>query len=218
MKNKTKHSLLKWILLGIFLICLFRLGQAYYQSVSQKNRQEELKELKTAEQEETDTDDSGEDAGKETEPVILEKYRELYEVNHDMAGWIMVEGMNIDYPVLQCSDMEYYLNHDFYGEESKFGCLCVKEEADLADGTNFVIYGHNMKDGAMFGDLEQYQTEEFYQADTQEEFDDFYSNIKKLSLYDTDIEAAYGDVFLTLSTCTCHVEDGRFVVVAKRVS
>lgn len=46
----------------------------------------------------------------------------------------------------------------------------------------------------------------------------FYENIKKLSLYDTGVEASYGDTFLTLSTCAYHVDDGRFVVIAKRLS
>ncbi|RKJ17550.1 class B sortase [bacterium D16-50] len=57
----------------------------------------------------------------------------------------------------------------------------------------------------------------FFQADTQEEFDYFYENIKDLSLYDTGVEAEFGDHFLTLSTCVYHVERGRLVVVAKEV-
>lgn len=57
----------------------------------------------------------------------------------------------------------------------------------------------------------------FFQADTAEEFDDFYKNIKELSLYDTGVTAEFGDRFITLSTCTYHVENGRFVVVAKEV-
>ena len=57
----------------------------------------------------------------------------------------------------------------------------------------------------------------FFQANTQEEFDDFYSNIKKLSQYDTGVTAEFGDHFITLSTCSYHVDNGRFVVVAKEV-
>ncbi|MDD6057386.1 MAG: class B sortase [Clostridiales bacterium] len=58
----------------------------------------------------------------------------------------------------------------------------------------------------------------FFQADTQEEFDDWYENIKAMSLYDTGVTAQFGDEFLTLSCCSYHVEDGRFVVVGKRVN
>ena len=57
----------------------------------------------------------------------------------------------------------------------------------------------------------------FFQADTEEEFNDFYDNIKAMSLYDTGVTAEFGDCFLTLSTCSYHVDNGRFVVVAKEV-
>lgn len=195
----------------------------------------------------------------EKEPVILDKYVGLYEENSDLAGWLSIEGMKINYPVMQCGDDEYYLHHDFYGNEDKYGCLYVRKTADVnTPGTNFVIYGHNMRDGSMFGDLDFYKDEDFfkehslisfdtlyeertyeivavflsrvyredeevfkyydfYEADTQEEFQDFYENIKSMSLYDTGVTAEYGDTFITLSTCAYHVEDGRLVVVAKRV-
>ena len=57
----------------------------------------------------------------------------------------------------------------------------------------------------------------FFQADTQEKFDDWYENIKALSLYDTGVTAQLGDEFITLSCCSYQTEDGRFVVVGKRV-
>lgn len=57
----------------------------------------------------------------------------------------------------------------------------------------------------------------FFQAQNEEEFRDFYENVKEMSLYDTGVTAELGDCFLTLSTCTYHVEDGRFVVVAKEI-
>ncbi|MCM1102437.1 MAG: class B sortase [Clostridium sp.] len=209
-----------------------------------------------------DTEESGA-AKTDTEetwdaPVMLSKYIALYEENNDLVGWLSIEDMKIDYPVMQNEDDEYYLHHDFYGADSKYGCLYVREQADLSGGTNFIIYGHNMKDGSMFGDLDLYLKEDFYkehsliffdtlyeerryeilavfrsqvynadedvfkyyqfyEADTREEFDDFYDNVKELSLYDTGVTAEFGDTFLTLSTCAYHVTDGRLVVVAKRV-
>lgn len=57
----------------------------------------------------------------------------------------------------------------------------------------------------------------FFQADTPEEFADFYDNIKKMALYDTGVEAEFGDEFITLSVCAYHVENGRLVVVGKRI-
>ena len=201
----------------------------------------------------------------ESEPIssekqkVLDQYKDLYAENQDMTGWLSIDGTMIDYPVMQCDDNKYYLHHDFYGKEDKYGCLFVKDIADVnTPGTNFIIYGHNMKDGSMFGDLDRYKDEsfyqehslisfhtlyeertyeimsvflsqvydkdedvfkyyEFYQADTENEFLGFYENVKKMSLYDTGVTAEYGDTFLTLSTCAYHVEDGRLVVVAKRI-
>lgn len=194
------------------------------------------------------------------EPEMLERFEKLYGENSDVVGWLTVPGMNIDYPVMQNEDDEYYLHRNFYGEDDKYGTLYVKNIADVdTPGTNFIIYGHNMKDGSMFGNLDLYREKDFYeehslirfdtlyeertyeivavflsqvydvnadvfkyykfyQAENEEEFNDFYQNIKKLSLYKTDVTAEYGDTFLTLSTCAYHVQDGRLVVVAKRIS
>lgn len=275
MENKGRHAR-RAILLAVAAVSLMPVGRAYCQSAQHRTQQAGMKELveKTEAGWTEDSDepegygasdpsypgipDAGHDGGRgRDEENVLRRYAALYEKNSELAGWLSIEGMDIDYPVMQCEDDEYYLHHDFYGEDSKYGCLYVREQADLDNGTNFIIYGHNMKDGAMFGDLDLYADEEFfrehptvsfdtlyerrtyaviavfrsqvyhadddvfkyyqfYEAKTQEEFDDFYGNIKELSLYDTGVGAEFGDTFLTMSTCAYHVPDGRFVVVAKR--
>lgn len=58
----------------------------------------------------------------------------------------------------------------------------------------------------------------FKDAENEEEFDDYIKNIKKLSMYDIEETASYGDQLITLSTCDYHVEDGRFAVVAKKIN
>lgn len=57
----------------------------------------------------------------------------------------------------------------------------------------------------------------FFNAQTEDEFNDFYDNIKKLAMYDTGVTASYGDEFITLSVCAYHVDNGRLVVVGKRI-
>ena len=57
----------------------------------------------------------------------------------------------------------------------------------------------------------------FYNASNEEELNDYVKNIKKLSLYNTNVDAKLGDKFITLSTCEYSQENGRFVVVAKKV-
>ena len=56
----------------------------------------------------------------------------------------------------------------------------------------------------------------FINAETENEYDDFVKNAKNASIYDTGKEAKFGDQLITLSTCSYHVEDGRFAVVAKK--
>ncbi len=58
---------------------------------------------------------------------------------------------------------------------------------------------------------------DFFEAATQEEFETWYESIKSKSIYDTGVEAQYGDEFITLSACSYHKEEGRFVVIAKRI-
>ena len=106
---------------------------------------------------------------------ILDKYKSVYNENQDLAGWLTIEGTAIDYPVMQCEDDEFYLSHNFYRETDKYGCLYVKNIADLdSPGTNFIIYGHNMKDGSMFGELERYRNHDFYREHAHISFDTLY--------------------------------------------
>ena len=278
MKSYRNMRIVRGMLLAVMMACLIPLGQACHSSFRQQQQEKALKELREMVEPEPldivsesevleagggpqEADAPPENLQTETQapPPLLEKYVALYEENQDLIGWLSIEGMVIDYPVMQCEDDEHYLHHDFYGNESKYGCLYVRSVADVnTPGTNFIIYGHNMKDGSMFGDLDLYRREsfyrehptisfdtlyeeriyeviavfrsqvyhteedafkyyQFYDAQTREEFDYFYENIRELSLYDTGVTAQFGDTFLTLSTCAYHVEDGRFVVVARAV-
>lgn len=194
----------------------------------------------------------------EPEPQFPNPYADAFRANKDMAAWLQIPGTDIDYPVMWTpGDENYYLYRDFDGSDNKNGCLILDTDSCLDPlTTNLIIHGHNMRSGAMFGNLTDYESKEyfenhrqmilyteecqrnyeviavfrsqvykksddvfkfykFFQADTQEEFDDFYNNIKKLSLYDTGVTAQFGDHFLTLSTCVYHVKQGRFVVVAR---
>jgi len=58
---------------------------------------------------------------------------------------------------------------------------------------------------------------QFVQADTEAEYDKFIENMKQLSVYDTGIDACYGEQLLTLVTCSYHTENGRIAILAKKV-
>lgn len=118
---------------------------------------------------------------------------------HTMKSGQMFGGLKL------YQDREYGMSHNIIC----FDSLYEKREYELI---------------AVFYSQVYYQSEDvfkyykFFQADTQEEFDDWYNNIKEMSLYDTGVTAEYGDEFITLSCCAYHVEDGRFVVVGKRIN
>ncbi len=211
--------------------------------------------------------------GIKTEADMLPNMREAYAQNPDVIGWLKVDDMVIDYPVMQTmADEEFYLDKDFNKNPSSAGSLIMDTDSIVGDGTkaenyedgtkastNLIIHGHNMRNGSMFGDLDKYRKQDFekkhniikfstlyeereyeiisvflsqvymatqtdvfkyykfFNATNQAEFDDWYKNIKKLQLYDTGVTAKYGDEFITLSVCTYHVENGRLVVVGKRI-
>ena len=88
----------------------------------------------------------------------------LKSVNPDYKGWLYVDGIVINYPVVQCEDNEYYLDHTFYGQKNSNGCLFIDYRLDLSeDNYNTLIYGHAMKTGAMFGLLLRYAWPGFFE-------------------------------------------------------
>lgn len=190
---------------------------------------------------------------------VLDQYKSLYHQNQNLIGWLKIADTIIDYPVMQTGDNDYYQNHNINLEEDRNGALFMDTDCDVRlPSTNYIIYGHNMRSGKMFGSLDQYESEKFYKehktiqfdtiyeegtyevmyvfrsrvyqkddvvfkyyqfidANSEEEFNSYMNEMAAMSLYDTGVTASYGDHLLTLSTCDYEEEDGRFVVVAKRV-
>lgn len=195
----------------------------------------------------------------DTLPDILPEYQTLYSLNKRLIGWVKIDDTYIDYPVLQTVNNDYYLNHNFDQEEDKNGSIFLDKDCSIYPrSTNLILYGHHMRSGRMFGQLNKYSSEKFYKEHKYIQFDTIYekgtyevmyvfrskiyeeseivfkyyqftdavsetefeSNMKQMadmSLYDTGVNAEYGDELLTLSTCDYYTSDGRFVVVAKKI-
>lgn len=273
-KNKLVNKIIYFALLAFF-ISVFAYSAYYIASYAVESKQNGDSYTNLAEQvgilrgENANEDTSGatigttpaggEDEGGEASSSILPEYQALYEMNPHLVGWINVPGTNIDYPVMQSVDEpNLYLDHDFYGESSKWGCIYVREACDIfTPGDNVVIYGHHMKDGTMFAALDAYKKKDYWEenqyltfdtiyerhtyqiiavfktsanigqgfayhifntAENEEEFDAFMESVHEIQMYDTGLTAEYGDMLITLSTCEYTLNNGRFVVIAKRVS
>lgn len=109
---------------------------------------------------------------------ILPRYRALYEKNPDLIGWLRIDGTDIDLPVVQTpGDNEYYLRRGFDRFYAVGGTLFLDERCSVsadAPTANWLIYGHNMHDGSMFGQLVRYRDEDFYKAHPTFTFDTLY--------------------------------------------
>lgn len=208
---------------------------------------------------------NGGDAAGSQISVPARNYQPLVQENSHLAAWLIIEGTEVDYPVLFTpSDPEYYLHKAFDGSYAVSGSLFIGANC-VPDGTNIIIYGHQMKDGSMFGSLDSYAEEDYarehpeilydliqpdgsyerltfevmaafysrvYQVDEKDVFryyygtdlsdpENFQSYVEEAvsaSLYNLGVTAEYGDRLMTLSTCSYHTDDGRFVVVAREKS
>lgn len=91
-------------------------------------------------------------------------FEQLQSVNEDIVGWLRIRGLGISYPVVQGEDNDYYLHRTFERTDNFAGCIFMNcdNDSDLSD-QNTIIYGHNMKDGSMFGKLKNYNEEDVYQ-------------------------------------------------------
>lgn len=90
----------------------------------------------------------------------------LQGINDDIVGWLKVGALDISYPVTQASDNDYYLHLTFELVQNAAGCIFVdyQNRPDFQDD-NTIIYGHNMKDGSMFGTLKNFAQDGVYESD-----------------------------------------------------
>jgi len=110
-----------------------------------------------------------------TEDGMLLKFQPLVDANPHTLGWLTIPGTDIDYVVMQSKDKpERYLGRDFFGEKSKSGELFMDAKCDVDTSDNLIIYGHYMKNGTMFGKLDVYKDESFWQDHRYIAFDTLY--------------------------------------------
>lgn len=259
MKRKSKHKkednkIKKIILLFLIIIFIFGIGYiCYYCYNSYKSKKDNTDILNNVEIDNTQVVEP------KTERML--QLEELQRENEEIIGWLEIEDTNINLPVCQGADNDFYLTHNYKKEKVTGGALFLDKNFDMTNGSsNYLIYGHRNKQGLLFEDLMKYTKEDFYNshknikfttnkedsiyeimavfysrvyykseqdvfryyyfvnAENEEQYNEYVNNAKKVSIYDTGVTANYGDQLLTLSTCEYSQEDGRFVVVAKKIN
>lgn len=92
------------------------------------------------------------------------KTETLKSKNEDYRFWLKVEGTQIDYPVVQAEDNDFYLSRDFNKEESIAGTPFLDYRNDSLNDKNTILYAHHMKNGSMFGELKKFKDEDFFKS------------------------------------------------------
>lgn len=109
----------------------------------------------------TEADEEGQKTeDPDREPGIQVDVAALKKENPDTIGWIYYPVLNINYPIVQDEDNTYYIRRTFQGEKNAAGSIFLDCNADgeLQD-MHSIVYGHNMKNGSMFGTLKEIREE-----------------------------------------------------------
>lgn len=108
-------------------------------------------------------------------PEVLDEYKTLYQKNKKLIGWLKIDDTIIDYPVMQTDNNEYYLTYNFNQEYDKNGSIFMDYNCSVYPrSTNLIIYGHHMKSGQMFGQLQKYAKESYGKEHNIIQFDSIY--------------------------------------------
>ena len=86
----------------------------------------------------------------------------IYATINDVVGWIKINGMKLDNPIMQTTDNAFYLSHNYKGEKARTGAIFLdyRNNSQFTD-RHSIIYGHVLRNGSMFGQLAQYSTNDF---------------------------------------------------------
>ena len=172
MKTSRRIDLLLFLFI---LLCGAFAGRTVWENQQQKLRDAQIRRLAEQQAGERQKEWERESlAAKAAEAESREARTKPYEspidfealraVNPDTAAWLRIPGTEIDYPVVQTGDNEKYLNTDFEGNHSSAGAIFVDcdSDGDLL-GLHTLFYGHHMKNGTMFAQLEKFKDESFFE-------------------------------------------------------
>ena len=156
----NKKNVIKaiYIILGIgALISAIYIAKYFYDTYDAKKQNNLLNEIQIEEPVEEEAD----------MPVKTERMlqvEELQKINPDIVGWLEIPNTNVNYPVLQGTDNDYYLDHDYNKQKTSGGSIFLDKTYSWdPPSSNLLIYGHNMNNGTMFQNLLKYKDQKFYE-------------------------------------------------------
>lgn len=168
-------KLINSILIIIIIVCISIIGDKYYNYNKDNNTNKEIQKLEPIiiessskkcgileQKENSNNEVTGEEKQGNEEGSINANEEELKSINSNYKIWIQIQNTNINYPVVQGADNEFYLNHNFKGESNISGTIFIESENDIDNDKNIILYGHNMRNGTMFNNITKYKDSDFF--------------------------------------------------------
>ena len=161
MKNKKAENAITAVLAAAVLVTGGMSLHSYLSEQRAKNEYDAIRQEVVAE---PAAGEAQEEIAEKNYPELQIDFAELIRTNPDFRGWPYFPALDISYPVVQGKDNAYYLHHLFSGESNINGSIFVDchNQPDFTD-QNTIVYGHNMKNGSMFGTLDKYQDQELFE-------------------------------------------------------
>lgn len=151
MKNNTR-KILNTILIILIIICSYKILYKYFQYYKDSKNYSQIRAIKYVHE-------PAKEAAKVSAYEEKSTATKLSGINSDYKLWINVPNTAIDYPVVQGKNNDFYLHNNFYKSKSLAGAVFIDYRNKLASDKNVIIYGHNMKDGSMFSQLDEFKSE-----------------------------------------------------------
>jgi len=169
--NKWLRLTILFIAITVFTVSAYKLivvvmgykaGQSEYSSIADMA-------VLLAEAEETKAQSIISEVKEEEDKIDINKMKInhdiLLDVNDEYKAWINIKDTNINYPILQAADNDYYLKYTFQRTYNSAGSIFIDANIEAGmDAKNVIVHGHNMNDASMFGDLKKYRDRDFLEA------------------------------------------------------
>ena len=163
-KKKKKSDVLLTIALivaiVVFCYAAFNLYHIYTEYKKGTDEYNQIEEMAVTERDADSAEVAGPNA--QLKPPIEVDFDKLKSVNEDVVGWIYVDALpDISYPIVKGKDNQTYLHQTYEKNYNFAGTIFVDYEnsGDFSD-CNTLVYGHNMKNGSMFGHLKKFREDD----------------------------------------------------------
>ena len=163
-KKKKKSDVLLTIALivaiAVFCYAAFNLYHIYTEYKKGTDEYNQIEEMAVTERDADSAEVAGPNA--QLKPPIEVDFDKLKSVNEDVVGWIYVDALpDISYPIVKGKDNQTYLHQTYEKNYNFAGTIFVDYEnsGDFSD-CNTLVYGHNMKNGSMFGHLKKFREDD----------------------------------------------------------